>query len=384
MRLLALSHLKPGMRVARTVMDAKGRVLLHTGVPLTEDYIRALRSKGYSRLLVKDPEAEVDVELEEDVSPEVRARASAALHETFVAIEDELASLKGESQQSIIDAMDSEGIRDLMGRDGPLAQVQSIINTLMEDVLNRKTLAGLTSIKGGDSAIFDHSIDVCAAALMIGHIIGMDYHRLRQLATGTLLHDIGKIFLDRGMTRRRMIVQHTRLGYELLKSSDQRDILSPHVAYEHHEHQDGTGLPRGLRGSNVLERDRGLPPPIPTLVGEIAAVANEFDNLLTGSSGARPVPTDQALLRIRRDAGTRFNKAVVTALLRVTPVYPVGVPIVVVSERYRKYQGVVVRVNQNRLDRPVIALTHDRSAARIKPIEIDLKQEEEIAIKSRL
>jgi putative nucleotidyltransferase with HDIG domain len=384
MRLIEVENLEPGMRVARTVMDSKGRVLLHAGVALTPEYIRGLKTKGYSRLMIKDPEDPENLVIEEDVSPAVRARASAALQDCFTAIEGEVASIKRESQRVILDALESEAISQLMSSSGPLAKVHEVVGLILEDVLTHTTLAGLTSIKNGDTVMFDHSIDVCAVSIMVGHVIGMDYHRLRQLATGSLLHDIGKIFLDSEMTGRKKIVQHTRLGYELLRASEQQDILAPHVAYEHHEHQDGSGLPRGLRSSNEIKRDRNLPPPIPTLLGEVCAVANEYDNLLSGVSLGHPVMPDEALLRIRKDSGTRFNSSIVLALMRVVPVYPVGVPIIIRSERYRNFSGVVIRVNPARLDRPVIVLTHDNRSIKISPEELDLRDEEDLIIKSRL
>ena len=68
--------------------------------------------------------------------------------------------------------------------------------------------------------------------------------------------------------------RHTQLGFEMLRHTGRADILAPRIALEHHEHQDGTGLPRGLEGSNAIARKRSAMSPVPTLIGEIAAIAN--------------------------------------------------------------------------------------------------------------
>jgi HD-GYP domain-containing protein (c-di-GMP phosphodiesterase class II) len=191
------------------------------------------------------------------------------------------------------------------------------------------------------------------------------------------------VFVENGATEVQRVRQHTLLGYELLRNAEAADIMSPHVALEHHEHQDGTGLPRGMRGSNAIERDRNVRPPIPTLIGEVAAVANMYDNLLHGRGGQQPLPPDEALESIRAAAGPLLNKAVVTAFLRCVPVYPVGAEILVRSEKYRNFTGVVSQVNVGQLDRPVVVLTRDNHRVPIKPVTVDLKEEQDVDIQCR-
>jgi len=382
-QLVAIEHVKPGLLVARPMMDSSGRILLREGVELTEAYIGALRAKGYTRLYVKEPGARVDVDFEEDVSPEVRARAFQALDETYRSIEKEVTRLRAQSSRDITDAFASDNIKALLSDKGPLADILDVASQILEEVLSHATLAGLTSIKSANTELFDHAIDVCAVSIMIGRVCGLDHPRLRQLATGALLHDIGKIFLEPHVQGKSLISQHAKLGFELLKNSENADIMAPHVAYEHHEHQDGSGLPRGLRGSNTLKRNRSMPSPVPTLIGEIAAVANIFDNLLTGSDTRPPKPPDEAIKFIRAAAGTALNKEVVTAFIRVVPVYPLGTEVIVRSARCRGFLGVVARINPIALDKPVIVLTHDNTSREIAPIEVDLSTVNDMEIRCK-
>ncbi|MBI4556980.1 MAG: HD domain-containing protein, partial [Candidatus Hydrogenedentes bacterium] len=266
MRIVSVGNLTPGQVVGRPIVDAGGKVLLNRDVVLTPEYIRALQAKEFSTIYVKGGENEPDVALDEDIDPAIRARAIKALGDTFKTIEHQLQGLRKQSFDDLTKVCASTSMRALFGKGGPIAEVFSTVNGILDEVLTRSTLAGLTSIKSADSQAYNHSIDVCVVGIMIGRAVGMTDARLKQLAVGCLLHDIGKVFVDRAANEVTQVRQHTLLGYELLKNADDPEIMAPHVALEHHERQDGNGEPRGLVGSNTIERDRALPPPIPTLI----------------------------------------------------------------------------------------------------------------------
>ncbi len=384
MRIIRTADLKPGFVVGRALTDEKGNILLQQGVELTQRYIQALETKGYNRLYVQDPDlGDDDIEPPEDLSPATRAKAMLTLQRSFAEVAKQLGTVKRQSFDELLEACSSETARVLMGSKGPLADMHEVANSILNEALTHSTLAGLTSMKSADSHLYDHSIDVCVTGIMIGRTVGLTNTRLRQLATGCLLHDIGMMFIDDKVSRTTKIHHHTRLGYELLKNNDDPDIMAPHVALEHHERQDGSGLPRGLIGSNTIARDRSLRPPIPTLIGEIAAVADIYDILLTGAANQDPMPPDMALNAIRQAAGTHLNRQVVEAFLRVVPVYPQGMEIIVRSEYLHNYSGIVTKVNPTQLDRPVITLVRNNHGKAIPAIAIDLVDKTDMFIRCK-
>lgn len=379
MNVLLIDQLKPGCVVGRDLVDSKGRVLLVKGVTLSQSYIDTLREKGYTKLYIKDDGPDIDVE--EDVSPIVRARAMETLRETFDSIERELSALRAQSHEELLRALKSENVRALINQKALLERISRICSDLLDEVLTRRTLAGLTSLKTRNEALYDHSLDVCAVAIMIGSAINIPTARMKQLAAGCLLHDVGMLFFPYDGDEQKRVRRHTTLGYELLKATDESDILAPYVAYEHHEHQDGSGLPRGLKGSNRIKRPRGQSAPVLTLIGEIAAVANHYDNLLSGAGGKKAVHPDEALASISGLAGTRFNKEVVSAFRRVAPVYPRGTQVILRGEPYDRFSGVVSRVNRDQLDRPMVVLARGAAGNRIEPQEIDCREHEKLTLR---
>lgn len=371
MRIVPVDKLKPGQQIGRVLMDETGRVLLNKGVRLTESYIAILRGKCYRQVCIQDAhEGDIEVECEEDLSPALRSFALHTIRTAFQDIEKELDVLRDASLDDVAKVCSSDHIQALMGTTGPLASVHEVVSQILNEVMTRSTLAGLTSIKGQDARLFDHSIDVCVVAIMIGHTVHLRGAHLNELATGCLLHDIGMLFVRRGLDERQRIRHHTKLGYELLRSSPNPDLMAPHVAYEHHEHQDGTGLPRGLKSTNTLRRERGGGTPVPALIGEIAAVANVYDNLLSGDEHRPPMAPDEALAEMGRQAGTILNREVVSSFRRVVPVYPRGTQVVLRGEPYNNFLGIVSRVDPDHLDRPAVILVRDGRRKRITPTEI--------------
>ncbi len=382
MRLVRVENLQAGLVVGRPVLDDKGQALLNVNVVLTERYIEALTQKGYECVYVKDADSPVDVPPDEDLDPATRIQAIQALRDTFDGIEQEVTELRGASFDELLEACRSDNFRALMT--GSSEDVQGAVEGIIGKTLTRSTLAGMASIRSADSYLHNHCIDVCVIGITIGRTLGLDERRLSQLATGCLLHDIGKVFLTKHTDAMTEVRQHALLGFELLKNSPEPDILAPYVALEHHEHQDGSGQPRGLTGNNSVERDRkASDEPVPTLIGEIAAVANAYENLLGGRPGKPPQPPDHAIQAIRNASGTHLNRAIVRAFLRTVPVYPLGTEVLVRSTKFRNYTGIVTRVNQERLDRPTVMLIRDNTGKAIEPVEVNLLEHMAIQVRCR-
>lgn len=384
MRLISVSNLKSGDIVGRPIVTETGQILLNVGIELNEKYIQALNSKGFSSIYVADSTIEgVQVEGDEDLDPQLRSKAIMSMRTAFQAIEKEVESLRNESIETVAEACKSSVLQDLMRSGGPFDDISNAAKDILSVVLNRSTLAGLTSIKSIDSRIYNHSVDVCVVAIMVAKAIGLEKHQLHQLAAGCLLHDIGKIFVGDNVDTVSSVRRHTLLGYELLKNSPEPEILAPRVALEHHELQNGSGQPRGLVGSNTIERDRTTKTPVPTLVGEIAAVANIYDTLMTGSPTQPPLTPDTAVQAIHSAAGTHLNEAIVAAFLRLVPVYPRGIEIIIRSGEFRNFAGIVSRINPAKLDKPVLLLLTDNKQNPIVPQEVDSAMYDDMRIRAK-
>jgi HD-GYP domain-containing protein (c-di-GMP phosphodiesterase class II) len=201
------------------------------------------------------------------------------------------------------------------------------------------------------------------------------------LALGTFLHDVGKIVLEQikgndEKAAEELYREHPTFGYLMIRDSSDVTPMETQVVNQHHEYQDGSGFPIGLKGQNL--------PPIKPIVretkgqifrlAEICCVADAFDKLAYDPCRENPMDLDAAIKAIILDAEKIYNRDIVQTLLQVVPIYPVGASIKVVDivDPYLiGYRGVVARINEHHLNKPVIILTRNKFLNKIKPIIID-------------
>ena len=171
----------------------------------------------------------------------------------------------------------------------------------------------LYAIDANDSDTGAHVRRVAAYALVLAEEAGLDEHERHVVERVALFHDIGKIHaalfdIIHEETRltpaeRRAIATHPARGARVLApiASFYPDLAEGVLA--HHEHWDGNGYPKGLRG-----------PQIP-LSARIVAIADSFDVVSHGRRYRRGLSLDGAAEVIARNRGTQFDPALVDLFL---------------------------------------------------------------------
>jgi putative nucleotidyltransferase with HDIG domain len=173
---------------------------------------------------------------------------------------------------------------------------------IMTERLQRQHLAtirALTSaIDARDPYTAGHSSRVGQLAVMIGESMDLTEATLQHLEIGGYLHDIGKIGVRDSIllkpTRltpeeREMIERHPHVGLDILKPVH----LAPEVIAfvgGHHEKLDGSGYPRGKRGTEL------------TVIPRIATIADIYDALTTDRPYRDAMTVDEAVAIMRRES----------------------------------------------------------------------------------
>jgi putative nucleotidyltransferase with HDIG domain len=163
-----------------------------------------------------------------------------------------------------------------------------------------------------DDYTAEHTRGVALRAVQVGEELGLAPARLRELAIGGLVHDVGKLSVPNEILQKPgalteeeydVIKRHAELGSELVRQLG----FSAQVArlvHNHHERLDGSGYPRGLGAPDLDIETR------------ILAVCDVFDALLS-KRVYRPAWTlDNALELLSEESGTHFDPACVEALER--------------------------------------------------------------------
>lgn len=158
----------------------------------------------------------------------------------------------------------------------------------------------------------DHSQRVARMTLRLAHLAGIHViEDLRRIEFGALLHDIGKVRLEDAVLLKPGPLEpaemdhvrcHAELGRELL---EQIDFLRPcaDIAYCHHECWDGSGYPRGLKGTQIPYSAR------------LFSVVDVWDALIHDRVYKNAWSEDEVRRYIGAHAGSQFDPAVARLFL---------------------------------------------------------------------
>jgi putative two-component system response regulator len=148
---------------------------------------------------------------------------------------------------------------------------------------------------------------------MIGRQMGLDEKFCQDLKIFGPMHDIGKVGIPDGILHVprelcreefQVIKLHTQIGWQILKDKEVFK-LAAEIAYTHHEHWDGQGYPRHLKGEEI------------PLAGRICAVADCYDSLRSVRSYRSKASHAQIIDWINLNSGTLFDPQVVEAALAI-------------------------------------------------------------------
>ncbi len=172
--------------------------------------------------------------------------------------------------------------------------------------------AFVSAIDAREHEVGNHSLRVTRFALVVGHAYGINGRGLVDLYCGALLHDLGKIgvpdailFKQGPLSEEEQAVmhRHPEIGYTIIN----RIGYFAHAAEiirAHHEHFDGTGYPRGLKGAGIPEGAR------------VFSAADALDALTVKRPYRNPLPFDEARKEIIKASSSIFDPSVIEAFTR--------------------------------------------------------------------
>jgi hypothetical protein len=156
-----------------------------------------------------------------------------------------------------------------------------------------------------------HGDRVSRGAVMIARQIGMNSARSDAIRFAGMLHDVGKLGVPTQVLQKTgpltedefaAIQLHPMRGLEIV-----REIGFLYEALNgimhHHERIDGRGYPMGLAGHEIPEFAR------------VIAVADAFDSMTTTRSYREAKSIAQAIVELRKGAGTQFDPLIVQAFI---------------------------------------------------------------------
>lgn len=164
-----------------------------------------------------------------------------------------------------------------------------------------------------DTETEGHCKRVTAFTVAIARHIGLSKEKIRNIARGAFLHDLGKMAIPDAILRKPgkldevewvTMREHSILGYKMVSRIPFLQEAAE-VVFSHQERWDGKGYPRGLRGEAI------------PIGARMFAVADTLDAICSD----RPYRVGQSFAVARdeivRCSGTQFDPKVVEAFLQI-------------------------------------------------------------------
>ena len=250
------------------------------------------------------------------------------------------------------------------------AKVRQAASDITESVVRNPDAATLLvqmQEKSGES--FSRAIHVSVTMSIFGRFLQLPRESIEQLGLLGLLQDAGKLKLPTALLEKRepltaeeMALYQTHVDHsvEILTKTPGLPNELPGLASLHHEHFDGSGYPRGLRGVAIA------------LPGMIAAIVDAFDTLVAPPPQGKHMSPSNALNVIYKGRGSLFQPALVEQFIQCVGVYPVGSAV----ELNTGETGIVIAQNPLRRLQPRVMVVKDAKGYEHRPYTmLDLAKE---------
>lgn len=299
MRYIPANCLRPGQILASDLVMEGKKVMLRKGVTLNGLLVSRIAQLGFQGVYIIDDLSQ-DLEVANVISDTLKYKAKADVKSLYISIQNKT---------------ETKSINQL-------EMISKVISDIVDEILyNRKLMVNVVDLRTFDDYTFSHSVNVAVLSVVMGTVLGLSRPRLNELAMGALIHDIGKVFIDRKVINKpgRLnadefleMKKHSEKGYEYLKAHSQVTEQALKVVLLHHEQYNGNGYPFGYSGDQI------------EFFARIVCVADVYDALISDRPYRRAMLPSDAMEYIMGGYGTMFDPKVVKAFTRKVAPYPTG------------------------------------------------------------
>ncbi len=320
-----LDEIQENEILARPLMTWDYQIILPEGAVLRRNYIDRLIDLGIFEVYVKDTKSKTS------------------------GINILNTQIKVSVQEKVKDILE----RHTYQNNQKLAELSKTADNIISTILEEdQVVEKVFDIKERSTDLYEHSINICAMAILTALKLGVEKEKIHDIGVGCLLHDIGLRYTtidfnkkDIDSLNKQELVEfkkHPVLGYSSLKDEDWISDVSKYIILYHHENLDGSGFP--LKPKEI---------PIECM---IVNVCDTFDEIICGIT-CKQRKVYEAIEYLKSFRNVKFDEKVVDAFLEFAAVYPAGSKVITNEGEI----GVVIAQNKNFQDRPVIRIIKDKN-----------------------
>lgn len=322
-----IMELRSGDRLQTDIFNNYGVFVMQKGTRLTSDAIVRLMQHGVDYVDIEPQSLDADVPSEEGPShPGQKVKP----------ILDDA-----------VDGFEQIFLEALTGGTFDNAKVDKLLKPMVDQLVDHKDVVSLLLLIGGDdNYTYHHSMQVGMLSYYIASWLGYSKEEAYQAGKAGYLIDIGNCKVPQEILSKpgkltpeefEQVKGHPAYGYEIIRNST-GDEIAAQVALQHHEREDGSGYPNGLRAKDIHP------------FAKIAAVADVYSAMTTN----RVYRSKQELLTVLRELNSlsfgKLSPEPTQALIRHLLPNFIGKKVLLSTGEV----GSIVMMNQTDFFRPLV------------------------------
>ncbi len=295
-------------------------------------------------------------------------------YEDTVSVADELVVAKTihtGSLQRLIGVLD--GVR--AGATLRVPDLEVVVDGMVDSVLRNSTaMSLLVRMQQVDDYTHAHSLATSMWALIFGRHLGLDKESLKLLGLGGLLLDVGKTKLPLELLRttgeltdvaKMHLRSHVELGVGILREAGSIDRRVIEMVATHHERFDGSGYPKGLKGSKI------------PVFGRIGGIVDAYSAMSSNRPYASAMSSYDALREFKSLADKSFQAELVEQFIQAIGIFPAGTLVELSTDEI----AVVLKEHRTSRLRPEVAIILDARKRKLddfRIVDLDEQPREEL------
>ncbi|WP_160692338.1 HD-GYP domain-containing protein [Clostridium sp. C2-6-12] len=347
---LNFNQLEEGMIVAQNV-EQNGKILLKKDNPITNQMIDKLKNLYFIGV----------VEVYTKKAEKKKTEADIKKEQEYIKIEEEFKEISYKLQKTFRQIVSEDSIA--------MNEIREFSKKIQNELKpSSVVLKNIVLYGSGTDSIYRHAVNVAALSGLLGSWAGLEKSQLNLLVYSAILHDFGKTKIDREILKKEVplsknefghIKTHSNAGYQIIKQIQFLDKSVSYGVLMHHEREDGSGYPLGLKAEAIHP------------FAKIIAIADVFDAINSDRGYKKKKPPFEALQIVKNESLGKLNYEYAKIFIEHVMDYYTGEEVLLNTNERCK----IIQMNVNNLERPLV----------IKNGEfVDLNKERDLYIKELL
>lgn len=358
-----ISTLSEGMVLGEDIVTKNGVIVLQQGISLTNELIEKIKSFHHSE--------NVYVFQKEDKQQDMSEKFKNLIKD----YEEEQKSIERRKKKRKFYAGQIEMLANKLKESIFIEEAQSKVfnrelNHIIFDIKKLTTdcyniFSVILSEGNVENYLYEHTIKSALVSCMLGKWMKVEADDLNVIIKGSLLKDIGKIRIQKEILEKtekllpqefKEIKKHPLYSYAIIKDIEKVDRKVCEIVLQHHEREDGSGYPLGIKGEEI------------NMLSKIVSIGDIFAAMISNRVYAKKLSPFKVLTEFQQDAFDKLHMGVVMTFIKNFSEYYINAKVKLSNGE----NGRIIRLDMSEISKPLIKTS--------KGEFVDLKNKRDIEI----